>query len=38
MQKDGDETLKGVKLGMEPLYKHLHGTDLPGIALTNQKS
>ena len=31
MQKDGDPKLKGVKLGMEELYKHAFQCDLPGI-------
>lgn len=29
MQKDGDESLKGTKLGMEKLYKHILKADLP---------
>jgi hypothetical protein len=31
MQKDGDEALKGTKLGMGKLYKHILKTDLPSI-------
>lgn len=31
MKKDGDESLKETKLGMEALYKHLFKTDLPGM-------
>lgn len=29
MQKDGDKALKGTKLGMEKLYKHILKTELP---------
>lgn len=29
MQKDGDQSLKGTKLGMDKLYKHVLKTDLP---------
>ena len=32
MKKDGDKALKGTTLGMGVLYKHILGTDLPGIS------
>ena len=36
MRKEGDDRLKGSKLGMEDLHKHLFNSDLPGIIKTTR--
>lgn len=36
MKKAGDQTLKGVKLGIGSLHKHIVGTDIEGTAKTIQ--